>query len=86
MINSERRLLGLWGVLALITIVSLESIHVTGPLVQGVAVILFAFIKVRLIMLDFMEIRQAPVALRVMLEVWIVAACTGLIALLVTGI
>jgi hypothetical protein len=84
--KSETRLLSLWALLVVITLVSLETIHVGSPRAQGIAVILFAFIKVRLIILDFMEIRHAPTALRVMLEIWIVAACGGLIGLLVTGI
>ena len=35
-----------------------------------VAVIVIAFIKVRYVFLDFMELRTAPLPLRLMLEAW----------------
>jgi hypothetical protein len=37
---------------------------------------------VRLIILDFMEIRAAPCGLRFAMKAWIAVACTALIALL----
>jgi hypothetical protein len=46
-----------------------------------VAVILISFIKVRFIVLDFMEVRAAPIALRLTLETWSVVVCTTLIFL-----
>jgi len=82
--KSELRLIGIWGILAAITLVSLESIHLKfwDERLQGVAVLILAFIKVRLIMLDFMEIRHAPIALRMIMECWVIIACGGLILLL----
>ncbi len=86
MMKTEYRLVMVWSVLVAITIASLETIHLKGRIsderFQGAAVILLAFIKVRLIMLDFMEIRHAPIGLRIALESWVVAACGGLILML----
>ena len=45
------------------------------------AVIGVAFFKVRCVILDFMEIRHAPVAMRVIGEIWTVTVCAVLIAL-----
>lgn len=50
-----------------------------------VAVIVISFIKVRFIMLDFMEVRTAPLALRVALETWCVLVCATLIFLYWSG-
>ena len=50
-----------------------------------VAVIVISFIKVRFIMLDFMEVRTAPLALRLMLETWSVLVCATLIFLYWSG-
>jgi len=84
--NVEYRLLALWAVLVAITLASLESIHAKGwfhdQRFQGAVVIILAFVKVRLIMLDFMEIRRAPMPLRIAVDVWVTVACGGLIGLL----
>ena len=45
-----------------------------------VGLIVIAFIKVRWILLDFMELRDAPVGLRAMFEVWVIAVGGALIA------
>jgi hypothetical protein len=37
--------------------------------------LIIAFIKVRLVGLHFMELRHAPLPLRLVLEVWVVAVC-----------
>jgi len=84
--NVDFGLLRLWVVLILITVASLESVRLKGHVIderlQGAAVIILAFIKVRLIILDFMEIRHAPVPLRVALEAWMGVICAALITLL----
>lgn len=46
-----------------------------------VAVLLIAFIKVRFVFLDFMELRTAPLPLRLIFEAWIVVVCGTLIFL-----
>lgn len=47
----------------------------------GVAILVVAFVKVRFVILDFMEIRHAPVAARIVAEVWVVAVCAVLVTL-----
>lgn len=84
--RSDLRLLGLWGILLLITIISFESgylsIWVRHGRLQGGAVIILAFVKARLIILDFMDVRHAAPALRLALETWIAVLCAALIGLL----
>ncbi|KAA0108085.1 cytochrome C oxidase subunit IV family protein [Mycolicibacterium sp. P1-5] len=68
-----------WLILVAATLASfaLGADHGTGSLV-AVAVLAIAAIKVRLVGLDFMELRHAPVPLRAAFEVY----CVGLWALL----
>jgi len=49
------------------------------------AVIAISFVKVRYIMLDFMEVRTAPLGLRVALETWVVIVCAVLVFLYWSG-
>jgi len=48
-------------------------------------VIFLAFLKVRWVLLDFMELRSAPTKLRLLFEAWVigVAACLNLTTWLV---
>lgn len=46
----------------------------------SVAIIIVAFIKVRFIILDFMEIRDAPNAMRMIAELWVGLAATALVS------
>ena len=46
-----------------------------------VAVIVIAFIKVRYVFLDFMELRAAPLPLRLMLEAWAIGVGGAIIFL-----
>jgi hypothetical protein len=68
-----------WLILVAATLASfaLGADHGTGSLV-AVAVLAIAAIKVRLVGLDFMELRHAPIPLRAAFEVY----CVGLWALL----
>lgn len=45
----------------------------------AVAILVVAFVKARFVMLDFMELRQAPRFLRRLAEVWLVAVCAILV-------
>jgi len=47
----------------------------------GVTILVVAFIKVRFVILDFMEIRHAPLFLRGIAETWFVVACATLVTL-----
>lgn len=50
------------------------------------AIIAISFLKVRFIMLDFMEVRTAPRALRITLEAWSALVCGILIFLYWSGV
>lgn len=57
--------------------------HSLGPrLISGI-VIAVAFLKVRFVGLDFMELRTAPLPMRIAFEAWLLVACAGLILLAV---
>jgi hypothetical protein len=74
----------IWLLLVAATALSWEVGHgfgLHGPRQAGVAIIVVAFIKVRYVLLDFMEIRHAPIAMRGAAEVWAVGVCGVLIAM-----
>lgn len=74
----------IWIILVTATCVSFGLGHGMGsPGVRAadIAVIVIAFIKVRFVILDFMEVRHAPRFMRVSAEVWAVTVCTTLVAL-----
>ncbi|MGE3297728.1 MAG: cytochrome C oxidase subunit IV family protein [Porticoccaceae bacterium] len=79
-----------WGLLILATVVSWELGH--GPGLGGhperatVAVVLIAYLKVRLVFLDFMELRAAPRPLRLIVEAWAALVCGAIIALYWSGL
>jgi Prokaryotic Cytochrome C oxidase subunit IV len=52
----------------------------------SIAILVIAFIKVRFVILDFMEIRGAPLPMRIVGEVWCLVICTVLIALYLHGV
>jgi hypothetical protein len=51
------------------------------PRAAGVAVIIIAFLKIRYVLLDFMELRSAPLGMRVAAEAWCVVVCSTLVFL-----
>lgn len=80
----EKRLARNWLLLVVLTLLSVEGLgRLGGGATLAVAILGIAFIKVRIIVLDFMEVRGAPVALRAILEAWIVAVCAMLLAIAV---
>jgi hypothetical protein len=54
-------------------------VHATR--VAGTAIIVVAFLKIRLIMLEFMEMRHAPIFMRIGCESWVIAICGGIVFL-----
>ena len=71
-----------WLVLLAATLLSWESAHSSGDYrLASAAVLLIAFLKARLIGLEFMELRGAPRVLRFIFEAWVVVACATLLAL-----
>jgi len=51
----------------------------------GAAIIVVAFIKVRFVILDFMEVRHAPLPMRIVGEAWVLLICAALILLYLKG-
>jgi hypothetical protein len=77
------RLTVVWLFLISATILSWAIGHewVADDSVATAAVIVVAFMKVRLVGLDFMELRSAPKLMRLAFEVWVLATCAALIVL-----
>jgi heme/copper-type cytochrome/quinol oxidase subunit 4 len=50
-----------------------------GQSVVWTLVVVLAFVKVRWVMLDFMELREAPIKLRVLYEAWGVGVAAALV-------
>jgi hypothetical protein len=81
-VGARRRVVVVWWVLIAATLCSWEWGRSSGDhRFASSAVLLIAFLKVRLIGLEFMELRAAPLPLRLVFEAWVGAACIGLIAL-----
>jgi heme/copper-type cytochrome/quinol oxidase subunit 4 len=64
-----------WAALLLATCAStwLLSKNSVTPEVATVAIVLIAAVKVRLVMRHFMEVRRAPLALRLVCDGWLLA-------------
>jgi len=78
------RVTHVWIGLIAITVFSWSVARAEGVNRAGLvatAIMLLAFLKVRLIMLDFMELRHAPPMFRVACELWIVVLCSALLIL-----
>lgn len=76
-----------WLALMLATAVSwwLGAHHGVGVEEATIAVLTVAFVKVRFVGMYFMELRHAPLALRLLFEGWVVVVWAGLIVLYQTG-
>lgn len=78
----------IWTALVVATLVSYELGHGVGfddVHIAGAAILLVTFVKVRFVVLDFMEIRTAPRWMRGLFEAWIVGCAAMLIALFLFG-
>lgn len=49
------------------------------------AVVIIAFIKLRIVFLEFMELRHAPLGLRLAFEAWTVVVCASVLILYWSG-
>jgi heme/copper-type cytochrome/quinol oxidase subunit 4 len=45
----------------------------------GVAIVALAFVKIRFVILDFMEIRNAPLKMRQACEAWVIILCATIV-------
>jgi hypothetical protein len=77
------RLIFIWLLLMAATVLARLIGHgpITDDRLASAAVIAVAFLKVRLVGLDFMELRYAPPAFRIAFEMWVLAVGGVLIAL-----
>ena len=78
------RITVVWLLLVAATAVSWEMGHGAGfrdLRLASASIIVIAFIKVRFVILDFMEIRNAPLPMRLIGELWVVVICTTLVTL-----
>jgi ABC-type transport system involved in Fe-S cluster assembly fused permease/ATPase subunit len=89
-IKFNKRLLGVWLVLASLTLSYLWIDHQAGGTLRASAaitsgVIVIAVIKVRIIFREFMEVRQAPALLCRLTDAWVVLIAVSLLACYFTG-
>jgi hypothetical protein len=71
-----------WLLLLVVTLCSWESaVMAGGRHIAATLVLLLAFFKVRLVGLEFMELRSAPPPLHIAFEVWVVGVCVMLLGL-----
>ncbi|MEX1667408.1 cytochrome C oxidase subunit IV family protein [Zhongshania guokunii] len=70
----------IWAVLAMATVVSW---YLGGDAALNIpaVMLLIAFFKTRLVIMHFMELNHAPLALRIVGEAWGIVCCTALIVL-----
>lgn len=77
----EKRLALWWLALTVLTLISLEGAGVLGRW-SAAAVLVIAFMKVRIVIREFMDVRTAPLPLRLVLDSWGVTICGTLIYLI----
>lgn len=81
--KGDRTLVGWWALLVVLTFLSFES-GLTWFQQSGLGaalVILVALVKIRVVVLHFMEAKDAPWSLRAPLEAWIFLIGVGLLAI-----
>ncbi len=77
-----RRITAVWLLLVLATLFSWESAQVGQDHRLATSIVLvIAFIKARFVGLEFMELREAPLPLRLIFEAWVILACAALLIL-----
>lgn len=81
----ERRLLTCWFVLVLATVGSFQTTGLPNARLAFVGVLLIAFFKVLLVVLEFMEVRCAPLAMKLSLIAWAIIVPFGLSAVWLIG-
>jgi Prokaryotic Cytochrome C oxidase subunit IV len=81
--ETEKRLALWWALLVVLTLVSFRGARAfASPAQVAAAVLVIAFVKVRIVVRQFMEVRHAPMALRLLLDAWVIVVCGGLIAMI----
>ncbi|WP_273735240.1 cytochrome C oxidase subunit IV family protein [Mycolicibacterium septicum] len=72
------RVTKVWLALIVLTVITTWGLAkgMFGPAVAVTGILLIAALKVRLVMLDFMELRDAPVPVRIIFQGWILVVVT----------
>jgi Prokaryotic Cytochrome C oxidase subunit IV len=82
--TQERRLALWWLALVALTVISLDvAPSLDNKALFAATILIIAFIKVRIVVREFMEVRDAPLPLRLVLDLWGVIICSVLIYLVV---
>lgn len=85
-VSARARTTAVWLLLVVATLFSWGSAQRgADPGLATSAVLIIAFAKVRYIGLEFMELRTAPLALRLGFEAWLLVVCAALLALYWVG-
>jgi hypothetical protein len=81
--KAERRLWFWWAILVAATLVSVEmrASSTSTAKAAAIAVLIIAFSKTWIVILHFMDVRRAPLALKIALGGWVLAVCAVLIGL-----
>ncbi len=79
---AEKHLTLWWLGLTVLTLISLEGASALGRW-SSAAVLVIAFLKVRIVVRQFMDVRTAPLPLRLVLDIWGAAICGALIFLII---
>lgn len=80
----KTRITAVWILLVLATAASWEMGHgfpFDDVTKAAIAIIVLALVKVRFVIMEFMELRGAPLPMRLVAEGWVVGICALLIAL-----
>jgi hypothetical protein len=80
-LSVRARILAVWLLLVAATLVSWETRGASDRWLAGSSVLLIALLKARIIGLEFMELRRAPLLLRLGFELWAVVVCAVLLVL-----
>jgi Prokaryotic Cytochrome C oxidase subunit IV len=86
----RNRITAIWLLLVAATLLSWESARVGFVAEEHrfvtSAIMLVAFVKVRFVGLHFMELRQAPLPLRLLFEAWLVVVCAAILIVYWSGL
>tara|TARA_R110000787_G_scaffold13918_24_gene43291 strand:- start:70 stop:369 length:300 start_codon:yes stop_codon:yes gene_type:complete len=80
-----------WLILSFMTVFSWilgtqeDGSEISSHTLATIGILIVSFFKVRLVIMHFMEVRAAPMALRLILESWVLGICSILIVIYMTG-
>ena len=76
----EKRLALGWLLLTVLTIISLEGApSLVNKSLFAATILVIAFVKVRIVVREFMEVRSAPMVLQLALDIWGIGICVALV-------